>query len=478
MSAHSNSTRFPSPLAGVQLPPLPARLTEGFLRHVLGWFLPVKSLTNLELTPSQHTESTSSASPTLPLPSELVEKIHFLLNRENWQTAREEGEMYYPVLDEALHQFQQQLNREVAERGWLLLRKLPWPRNLPLAVALTHDVDLTRDVGPKHLISLFFKGHWQHLGSELRALQQGRNRYWTFPQLMELYQRHQWPVTFFFLAKRWEGTHYRYNIRSRRFRQLLRELMAQGHEIGLHSSRYAQSHPRRIVKEKQRLEQVLGEPVKGVRQHYLNLSFPEAWEHFSAAGFRYDSSLASNRTPGFVGGTSFPFQPLPSRQTASEDFFEIPFSIMDYNWALLKSSSLTPETYFSSLTQRLKNVQGLLNLLWHPSNLAEVRFQPLWQMVIQWLEENTVYLNTLQGILSWWQARATTEIQSVKVRENRYLFRFTARQPVDGLTLEVVTSRPFKVRGQDARLILPEGKFPRIMLEKFPAGTREVELIF
>ncbi|HEX2080711.1 MAG TPA: polysaccharide deacetylase family protein, partial [Longimicrobium sp.] len=182
-----------------------------------------------------------------------------------------------------------------------------------LTVCLTHDVDrvyktyhyLTRDLRGGHL-------------RRLRTLFTGESPFWRFEALMAAEDRHGARSTFFFLEEsipfeplrpaRWKLSAGRYSYRDPRVAGVIRALDAGGWEIGVHGSYRSYRDGGLLRREKASLEEVLGRPVTGIRQHYLNLDVPETWRLQRAAGFRYDASLGRRSGIGFPDGRDRPFR--------------------------------------------------------------------------------------------------------------------------------------------------------------------------
>jgi peptidoglycan/xylan/chitin deacetylase (PgdA/CDA1 family) len=101
--------------------------------------------------------------------------------------------------------------------------------------------------------------------------------------------RHGVRATYFFLTR----ASYRLE------RAVLRELRQMGHEVGLHGYTYdlrlafrAPAAIRaRLTRARDLLEDVLGEPVGGYRNHGMLLFWPPLLEALAALGFAYESSL-------------------------------------------------------------------------------------------------------------------------------------------------------------------------------------------
>ena len=381
----------------------------------------------------------------------------------------------FPDMDlQMQRQFYQQV-RTILPQMRLIIRKWPWPFAKSLAVSFTHDVDLTRKFGIKRLLRDGIRGKLVSVIGSIRAAGCGKDPYWVYPELLTFYREQGIAATFFFLARSWEGRAYRYNIRSRKFRQLLAQIEQEGHEIGLHTSLQAFSHPQRIPREKKRLERVIGHPLYGVRQHYLRVKFPEGWNHFRRAGFRYDSSVGRNQGIGLLAGTSFPYVPDPSPHLEAFPLVEIPFALMDYPWQALGPVEMC-DTAFASLAQSIRDSQGHLGILWHPSNLAEAAFLPLWKRLVQWADPQTAYLAPLQQLASWWQLRNQIELSAFRTRDDGVELVLKCPATVHGLTLEIFSTD--RLRCSNRMFILQQVEKDRYLLiiSELPAGQSTIRL--
>lgn len=71
-------------------------------------------------------------------------------------------------------------------------------------------------------------------------------------------------------------------------REMLHEVIAAGHEVGIHG--IARDTLEKIRAERLRFEEIYGVPCRGQRMHYLHPD-PALLDNLSAAGYAYDSSL-------------------------------------------------------------------------------------------------------------------------------------------------------------------------------------------
>lgn len=383
-----------------------------------------------------------------------------------------------PFLDEQVKEFYRILQDVFTGQKRNFLRKYPWPLGKPFAVVLTHDVDLTRKYGVKQLGHLLTGGKIREFGRGAMKLISGKNSYWTFPELLNIYRKNDWRATFFFLARKREGRGYRYDISRSKFRRLFAELRKEGHQVGLHSSRFAIEHPERIPREKTKLEQVLNLPATVVRQHYLNLSYPQAWDIFRQAGFCYDSSCGFNEINGFKAGTSFPFRPFNWLRNTGYDLYEIPFSVMDYPLVEQATDFEHGWSSFVALVEKVQRVNGVLNLLWHPSNLAEPAFRPYWNATENWLRKTDCFQTHLEGLMGWWEKRNGVQLDKIIETNGGMELVLSAPDSIQGLTLEFCSPRKIWSLYKNATIVPVENSVFRIVIHRLHEGENRLRFSY
>ena len=148
-----------------------------------------------------------------------------------------------------------------------------------LTVCLTHDVDRvckTYQYITHDLLHLKF--------TKLGSIFSKENPYWAFKKIMSIENEYQVKSTFFFLEeslpfkffspKNWKLSLGKYKFSTPPVYNIIKELDANGWEIGLHGSYNSFRDYSLLSREKNNLEKVLAKPVVGIRQHYLNLDIP------------------------------------------------------------------------------------------------------------------------------------------------------------------------------------------------------------
>jgi len=336
------------------------------------------------------------------------------------------------------------------------ISKLPWPNGAVQACCITHDVDLVRKYSPKEILQSLAKLDFKNTGIISKKLFERENPYWNFSELLDYYQERHWRVTFFFLAKSWERSGFRYNIKSKRFRELFKKISAGGHEIGLHSSRFIFDRPEDYHREKNKLESIINRGIRGVRQHYLRILFPEGWRYLKNAGFHYDSSCGYNNSIGFRAGTAFPYKIRVPESSESLDLYEAPIILMDYPWidhdAAFEENWSKFEKQMSFVTQ----TSGLANLLWHPSNIAENAYRAYWDKMVNWIGQHDFYFDTLENILQWWKKRSSVELTGLSVNNEYFQFELKSGYKIENLVLDIFSPRALSLVQRGGKLVKSE----------------------
>ena len=243
------------------------------------------------------------------------------------------------------------------------------------ALCLTHDVDR-----PYKTYQALYYALMERNPTHLRALFSGHNPYWQFESLMDIEDELGVRSAFYFLSepglvarpfREWLRPRYwiehfgRYDVTAPRMADVIRKLDAGGWEVGLHGSYDSYDDPDRLREEKARIERVLGHPVQGGRQHYLNRTpGTRTWEHHRDVGLRYDSSLGSATEYGFQHGydLSHPFD---------DEFAVFPLTVMEV--ALLEGNTDVESAWADCerLLEEAADNDAVMTVLWHPRYVGE-----------------------------------------------------------------------------------------------------------
>jgi peptidoglycan/xylan/chitin deacetylase (PgdA/CDA1 family) len=282
----------------------------------------------------------------------------------------------------------------------------PWPNEKKFALCLTHDVDRV-DKKWWQCAYYFFKHRDPYQLKSLLTKKKERP-FWNFERIMEIESKYGVRSTFFFLNETKKANLLKpstyslsfgyYKIDDPRIVGIIRALDSDGWEIGVHGSYDSYLNKDLLRKEKATLEGILGKPVLGIRQHYLNLSIPRTWELQAREGFRYDSSFGFRDKVGFRDDKLRPYRPL------DDELLEIPMTIMD--GPLFASSRNNEEAWekCKRLIDQAQNQSALLTILWHNNRFNDKEFPgqtEIYEKIIKECQSRGAWVATGEEIYRW-----------------------------------------------------------------------------
>lgn len=245
-----------------------------------------------------------------------------------------------------------------------------------ITVCLTHDVDRVRKTYQyvTKTLKALAKGKWNQAWYMLRQIVAKQSPYWGFDAVRDIEEQHGVKSTFFFLEesakvnwlkpKSYKIALGRYHVAEPKVAAVIRELDANGWEIGLHGSYYSYDNPELLKREKAAVEEVLGHEIVGIRQHYLNRN-DNTWRNQQEAGFKYDSTWGFTHAIGFKEEKVKPFFPIGGSR-----FCEIPLTIMDSCFADTKDRWERLEKIIAEIDKQ----NAVLVINFHTNNFDEVEF--------------------------------------------------------------------------------------------------------
>lgn len=169
-----------------------------------------------------------------------------------------------------------------------------------------------------------------------------------------------------------------YRLESARTRAFVRGLQARGHEVGLHPSYHASTHPAYLASEAGRLRRVAGRGPTAVRTHYLRWDSAVTPGLLAAIGASVDSSMGFADRPGFRHGTTMPFRLWDARRGQPHPIWEMPLGLMEsvlFNRCGLDPAAAAARTRALAATAAAHG--GCLVGLWHTTLWDEEDF-PAW----------------------------------------------------------------------------------------------------
>ncbi len=275
-----------------------------------------------------------------------------------------------------------------------------WPNGKKFAICLTHDVDRVKKTYQyfTHLVKT-------HRSYHFLSLFQKNEPYWNFEKIIEIENKYEVKSTFFFMneTKKIELSNLsmrRYNIHESKLVDIIQKLNKSGWEIGLHGSYNSYKNKDMLAKEKRGLEEIIGDEVTGIRQHYLNLEIPKTWKIQEEVGFKYDTTFGFQDKIGFRSRKYYPFYPFDD-----SSFLEIPLAIMDV--LLFKNAKNMEEAWkkCKELINITEKKGGILTVLWHQRVFNEKEFpgwSRIYEKIIKVCKEMDAWITTAKDIAEWW----------------------------------------------------------------------------
>lgn len=281
-----------------------------------------------------------------------------------------------------------------------------------LTICLTHDVDRVRK-GHQYLTHALRRGRV----GRLRTLFSGPDPYWNFEKIMKLEDKYGVLSSWYFLEESipfmplkpatWKLSLGRYSVKEKAIRQVMRQLDADGWEIGVHGSYRSYRSLELLQQEKAIVEDALGRSVRGIRQHYLNLDVPETWKLQKQAGFDYDASFGYRRGLGWRQDRLQPFVDPDSSMRV------VPLAIMECN--LFSEANGDSERALATardLMDQAEQRNALLSLLWHPHVFSDPDFPGY-----GWVYEQVIAEGRERGAEFLTAGEAANRLEPVEIRQ-------------------------------------------------------------
>lgn len=285
---------------------------------------------------------------------------------------------------------------EYAEILWACLKHL-FPvlvrKQRKYSVALTHDVDRIFDTRGRSWLDVARNavGDVTRRKDLILASTRIRSKFKsgqddfrrepsnTFDFIMDCSENHNAHSSFFFIPHRGtDGLDGDYDIDTPWVRSLLRQIVARGHQLGLHGSYHSYRDSQQLAAEFSKLKKIAREEGAtqdswGGRQHYLRWKVPETWQGWSDAGLDFDSTLTFPEVCGFRSGTCWEYPVFNLQTRKSLALRERPLIVMETSLFSECYMNLTQQAAFHTiekLSSICRQFDGQFTLLWHNDNLA------------------------------------------------------------------------------------------------------------
>lgn len=256
--------------------------------------------------------------------------------------------------------------------------------------------------------------HLRYRGGMRKAWFREGNPYWNFYRIMDLERELGVRSTFFFLQEtkplairkpsEWVHSLGSYRFDNPQVSAVMTDLDRSGWEVGLHGSFESYRNPELMRSEKLSLEKVLGHPIEGIRQHYLNLEIPRTWQLHADSGLTYDASLGSRTTYGYASLPAFPFAPFQS------PFVVLPLTVMDGVLLRAVKNREARMRAIKALVDEAEARHALLTVLWHQRFLNPREFPEefhLYELLVQHALLSRPWVAKASEVATWWRGRIT-----------------------------------------------------------------------
>lgn len=172
------------------------------------------------------------------------------------------------------------------------------------------------------------------------------------------------------------------------FQTIIKRIVAEGHEVGLHPSYESYIYLEVIQKEKAILESIIKQPVTQSRQHFLRFSLPSTYIHLMTSGIKKEFSMGYSEVPGFRAATSLPFYWYDLEMERITDLEVHPFSMMDVAYKEFMKLSIDETLKFGKeIRKQITEVNGQFCFVYHNESLSNYRNWKGWRSVFEnWLK--------------------------------------------------------------------------------------------
>ena len=155
-------------------------------------------------------------------------------------------------------------------------------------------------------------------------------------------------------------------------------------EIGIHPGVASFKRYNTILKEKSRLESILGKQIKMSRQHYLMLKFRTTYRLLKSTGIEHDFTMGYAHKTGFRAGTCRPYMWFDLKKNATSNLMIHPFPAMDVTLKNYEELSIEDAkkklSYYAEVIHRYN---GEFITLWHNETVTNEGAWAGWREVFE-----------------------------------------------------------------------------------------------
>lgn len=358
--------------------------------------------------------------------------------------------LHIPVVNEYFKLLLNAIKKCLVKQDLPLIQKCYWPDGKKFAVCLTHDIDRIGKWPMSQILYNFLECVKYHKLNQISKIFRVTD---SIREIMRIEEEYGFKSSFYFrtdnknrsialieyiLSKiipiRQFSSGYApgYDIRNKKIVNLIKEIDKNGFEIGLHGSFNSPTNIKELKSEKNILEEILGEEVNGVRQHFLRFEIPKTWDIQEKCGFGYDSTLGYNEAVGFRAGVCFPYQPYQKK------LLEIPLMVMDitlFEWLNYAKEGAWIVT--KNLIDTIERYEGMITLSWHNNSFEDEDKTEIYKRCLEYLKSRDTWFATAREISEWIEKRDSLKFIDFNMTHNKLVYTFQSTDAINGLLFKI-----------------------------------------
>lgn len=265
---------------------------------------------------------------------------------------------------------------------------------------ITHDVDdlfrfasvknlcknLAGDILHRKSLRVFFQTCQRYLNYQIRRI---KDPFDTFDELMDWSEQYSLRDAFYFMPTHKREYDTRYDIRDKRVKAIVENIVRRGHEVGIHPSKNTFHDPPQFKEEVSRLKKIY-EGIQGGRQHYLLYSLPETLRTWAENGLAYDAGIGFAFRGGFRCGICYPYPFFDVKKREILPIIIRPLIAME--GALFREYTDLKKVKHGIclLSDQVKKYDGEFVFLWHTNNLhrlASMEYIDLYKEIVTYIAQ-------------------------------------------------------------------------------------------
>ena len=272
---------------------------------------------------------------------------------------------------------------EYLEMLWNMLKKLGIKqerKKREFEFILTHDVDVTYKYtsllsGTREIVGDIIKRKNPILAIKnfsnkiLTHLKLKKDPFDTYDYLMDISEKIG-VKSYFFLHS---SSSAKQDVNNDKFlKQVVKKIKKRGHFLGYHPSYNAYNDFELFIKDKERIENIIGEKLTVGRQHYLRFEVPTTWQIWEDAKMKWDSTLSYADKEGFRCGVCYEYSVFNIITRKKLNLKEKPLIVMEGSFTTYQPN-ITPqemEYKIKYLIDKVKKYNGEFVFLWHNSSFG------------------------------------------------------------------------------------------------------------